>query len=134
MTQTSVLHDEEWGQILSSPDVARLEIRWYDTTADLDSDGFNAFLATFADHVLTAKPTTILVDATGFAMDPAKMDMAWRNANIIPKYNQAGVRRFAFHVPAGMPAIGAPPAPDGPADFPTGWFASRRDALTWLDG
>ena len=30
----------------------------------------------------------------------ALMDVAWRNANIIPKYNQAGVRRFAFQVPA----------------------------------
>jgi hypothetical protein len=95
MTDTRVLYDDQWGQILSHPGEARLEIRWYDTTAALDSDGFNAFLAIFADLVLTSTPSTVLVDATGFTMDPAEMDMAWRNANIIPKYNQAGVQRFA---------------------------------------
>ncbi len=134
MTDAQVLYDDQWGLILNHPREARLENRWYDTTANLDSDGFNAFLATFADLVLATKPTTVLVDSTVFGMDMALMDAAWRNANIIPKYNQAGVQRFAFHVPAGMPAIGTPPAPDGPANFPTGWFASRREALAWLNG
>ncbi len=134
MTAARVLYDDQWGQILSYPAEKTAEIRWYDTTAELGSDQFNAFLATFADLVLSTRPSRILVDATGFKMDPAAMDMAWRNANIIPKYNQAGFRRFAFHVPAGMPGVGTPPAPDGPADFPTGWFASRRDAMAWLSG
>jgi hypothetical protein len=134
MTDVQVLYDDQWGQILNYPSEARVELRWYDTTGDLDGEGFNAFLATFADLVLAARPTTVLVDSSVFAMDMALMDLAWRNANIIPRYNQAGVRRFAFQVPAGMPAIGAPPAPDGPANFPTGWFASRREALSWLNG
>jgi hypothetical protein len=84
--------------------------------------------------VLDKRRPNILVDATAFKMDPAKMDLEWRNVTIIPKYNQAGVERFAFHVPPGMPAVGAPPAPDGPADFPTAWFATRREAIAWLRG
>jgi hypothetical protein len=32
-----------------------------------------------------------------------------------------------------MPATDTPPSPDGPANFPTGWFASRREALAWLN-
>jgi hypothetical protein len=60
------------------------------------------------------------------------MDGGWRDANIIPRYNAAGVRRFAFVMPAGMPAIGAAPAPEGPGDFPTGYFGRREDAIAWL--
>ena len=52
---------------------------------------------------------------------------------VIPRYNGAGIQKFAFHMPAGMPAIGAPPAPEGPANFPTAYFGARADALAWLD-
>jgi hypothetical protein len=62
----------------------------------------------------------------------ARMDGDWRDANIIPRYNKAGVRRFAFLMPEGMPAIGTPPAVEGPADFPTAYFGSRADALAWF--
>ena len=44
-------------------------------------------------------------DGTQFQMNPANMDNDWRDANIIPRYNAAGVARFAFQFPAGMPAI-----------------------------
>jgi hypothetical protein len=37
-------------------------------------------------------------------------------------------------MPAGMPAVGAPPAPEGPAALPTGYFDSRPAALAWLAG
>ena len=134
MADSRVLHEDEWGEILDRPDEGLLEIRWYDSTADLDGQGFNRFLAVFADFVLDRRRPRVLVDSTAFKMDPAKMDLNWRNVNIIPKYNAAGVERFAFHVPTGMPAIGSPPAPDGPADFPTAWFASRREAIAWLQG
>ena len=134
MADSRVLHEDEWGEILDRPDQDILEIRWYDSTADLDGQEFNRFLAVFADFVLDKRRPRILVDATAFKMDPARMDLDWRNVNIIPKYNQAGVERFAFHVPAGMPAIGLPPVPEGPAAFPTAWFASRREAIAWLRG
>jgi hypothetical protein len=60
------------------------------------------------------------------------MDDEWRNEYIVPRYNAAGVRKFAFHMPDGMPAIGQRPATEGPASFPTAYFARRQDALDWL--
>ena len=65
-------------------------------------------------------------------MDMSLMNPGWRDQNIIPRYNAAGLAKFAFIMPKGMPAIGAVPAPEGPADFPTAYFASRADALAWL--
>ncbi len=67
-------------------------------------------------------------------MDPAGLDMGWRDEQIIPRYNAAGVKKFAFLMPAAMPAIGADPAPEGPADFPTAYFAECTQAQAWLDG
>ena len=65
-------------------------------------------------------------------MDFAKMNDGWRDANIIPRYNAAGMKRFAFILPAGAPPTANDPAPEGPADFPTGYFDSRTTALAWI--
>jgi hypothetical protein len=86
----------------------------------------------FAGHVESTRRRGILVDSTSFRMARHEMDSDWRDANIIPRYNSAGVLRFAFHMPEGMPAIGAEPAPEGPANFPTGYFGARQAALAWL--
>jgi len=62
--------------------------------------------------------------------------MAWRDKEIIPHYNAGGVTKFAFiagqSVPFPTVESGADPAPEGPATFPTGWFASRDRAYQWL--
>jgi len=42
------------------------------------------------------------------------------------------VRKFAFHMPEGMPAIGSSPAREGTATYPTAYFARRQAALDWL--
>jgi hypothetical protein len=76
------------------------------------------------------------VDTTEFAHRWADDMMAWRDKEIIPHYNAGGVTKFAFIAGEGVPfptvESGADPAPDGPATFPTGWFASRDRAYQWL--
>ncbi len=132
MTSLTALHGDKWGDIIDRPGDGCVEIRWHDTTADLTRDGFHAFLETFAGHVKDCGRPGCLIDAVRFKMDMAQMDGAWRDANIIPRYNAAGVRKFAFIMPDGMPAIGAEPAPEGPASFPTAYFGARAAALEWL--
>jgi hypothetical protein len=62
--------------------------------------------------------------------------MTWRDQEIIPHYNAGGVNKFAFVTGEGVPfptvESGADPAPEGPADFPTGWFITRDRAYQWL--
>src|SRR4029453_613217 len=59
-----------------------------------------------------------------------------REKGIIPPYSAGGPTKFAFitgeDVPFPTVESGADPAPDGPATFPTGWFASRDRASQWL--
>ena len=118
--------------ILDRPEDGCVEIRWFGATAEMSGEEFNAFLAVYAGHVENCGRAGGLIDAIQFTMDMSNMVTGWRDEHIIPRYNAAGMKKFAFVMPAGMPAIGTPPAPEGPADFPTGYFDRRANALSWL--
>jgi hypothetical protein len=128
----TVVHEDQWGIVIDHAGLDLLETRWYDTTAALTGDEFNAWLVRFTGWLEKLGRTRVLVDASAFRMNPAEVDVGFRDSEIIPRYQRAGVRRFAFQMPAGMPAIGAPPRPEGPATFPTAYFGARADALNWL--
>ncbi len=132
MAKADHLYEDQWGACIDRPDDGYIEIRWYDSTEAFTKDEFNEWLTGFADVVLARHRAAILVDATAFKMDPSFMDMEWRDANIVPRYHEAGLTKFAFQMPAGMPLIGSQPAPEGVANYPTGYFGTRRDALDWL--
>ncbi len=125
-------YSDQWGDILDRPEDNCVEIRWFDTTSQMNGHDFNNFLTRFVEQVEACGRSGCLVDAVQFRMDMAKMNVGWRDEHIIPRYNAARVKRFAFVMPAGMPAIGLPPTNEGPADFPTGYFGTRKDALDWL--
>ncbi len=131
---SSILYEDHWGEVIDRPDHDLLEIRWFDTTAGMTRDQFDEWLAGFAGAVEQAGRSRALVDGRSFLMDPANNDMEWRDANIVPRYNAAGLGKFAFVMPAGMPLIGSDPAAEGPADYATGYFGTREDALGWLGG
>ena len=127
-----VIWEDRYGEVIDRPEAGYIEIRWYDTTRELDGETFNQWLAGFAGAVEETKRAGVLTDAVVFNMDMGRMDMVWRDTNIIPRYNAAGVKKFAFLMPEGMPAIGTPPQMEGPAEFPTGYFGRRVDAVAWL--
>ena len=128
----NTVYTDQWGSIIDHSEEGVIEISWLDSTVDMTADDFNKWLAQFATEVEGAGRTLALVDALQFRMPVTRMDPGWRDANIIPRYNKAGVRRFAFLMPAKMPLIGIPPEPEGPAEFPTGYFGTRAEALAWL--
>jgi hypothetical protein len=132
VSNSTLVYEDDWGEIADRPAANILELRWFDSTSAMTKEEFKTALATFADYADRCHRPGALIDGTSFQMDPANMDEQWRDANIVPRYNDAGITKFAFHMPTGMPAIGAPPAPEGPAHFPTGYFGTRRDALAWL--
>ena len=128
-----IMYEDRWGAIIDYKSDDRIEIRWFDTTSAMTADEFKRWLSEFAGHEERLRRSRSLTDATSFLMDRANLDDAWRDANIVPRYNAAGVKKFAFHFPEGVPMIGQPPAPEGSAKFPTGYFGRREDALAWLN-
>jgi hypothetical protein len=131
---TEQVYEDRWGEVFDRPSADLVELRWFDTTVEMSAAEFQSWLETFAECVERCGRSRVLIDSTAFRMSPAKMDGPWRDANIIPRYNAAGVTRFAFHMSEGMPMIGAPPADEAPGRFPTGYFGRRQDALQWLAG
>ena len=132
MCNAMIEYADQWGECIDRPTFNCVEIRWFDTTTDMEGEHFNQFLATYAGIFEKCGRSGGLIDATQFKMDSSKMSLGWRDEHMIPRYNSAGMKKFAFIMPTGMPAIGSPPTPEGPADFPTGYFGTRSDALAWL--
>ena len=95
---TEHVYEDRWGEVFDRPSRDLIELRWFDTTAEMSAQEFQAWLTKFADCVERCRRTGVLVDSTAFRMSPTMMDGPWRDANIIPRYNAAGVRRLA---PAG---------------------------------
>ena len=126
------VYEDQWGEIIDHPEANFLEIRWYDTTSAMSKNEFERWLTVFAESEERVRRANCLIDATSFKMDPANSDGPWREVHIVPRYNAAGVRKFAFHFPDGMPLIGSPPQVEGVAKYPTGYFGRRQDVLDWF--
>jgi len=129
----------EWGAILHHPDWHTLELKWFPSTRQMTDDDFKATLELHASQAERLKPIAfMLIDATEFFHTFGDDGvMTWRDEQIIPRYNTAGVTKFAFHVPPGAPGTvesGGTPAVEGRANFPTGWFSTRQRAYAWLAG
>jgi len=130
--QAQIVHEDVYGSLIDYPADDYLEVRWYDASSAFTGDGFNERQTVIADAVEACGRSTMLIDAVQFAMNAEDMDVAWRDANTIPRMNAAGIKKQALVVPADFPPIGAPPAPEGPAEFPTAYFATRAEARAWL--
>jgi hypothetical protein len=135
MAERTVAEDQ-WGQIIFYDEWNSLELRWLPSTADASDADVQVTMEAFADEAVNRRPRTLIVDTTQFRHSWGDGMMEWRDAEIIPRYNQAGVTKFAFIANPNYPGPtvddGATPAPDGPAHFPTGWFKTRDAAYQWL--
>jgi len=122
-----ILYRDEW---------TTLELKWLPTTKDATEAQARDTMALFAAETEKRKPRFLIVDTTEFLHRWADDMMAWREPEIIPRYNAGRPEKFAFIAGDGVPfptvESGADPAPDGPATFPTGWFTGRDSGYQWL--
>ena len=93
---TQQVYEDKFGEIFDRPSANLIELRWFDSTSEMSAPEFQSWLTKFVESVERCGRSGVLVDSTVFRMSPAKMDGPWRDANIIPRYNAAGVKRFAF--------------------------------------
>src|SRR5213592_3464556 len=73
-----------------------VDLDWKTESATMTGDDFKRALRHLADHLAERRATGTLVDVRqfGFRMTP-ELD-EWRRATIVPAYNQAGLKRFAY--------------------------------------
>ncbi len=125
----------DWGLILHHQRWQTVELRWLPTTRDMTDEDFKHTLELQAGAGERLRPRFMFIDATEFHHEFGDGIMEWRDENIIPRYNSAGVTKFAFLVPEGAPGTvesGGAPAVEGRATFPTAWFSTRERAYQWL--
>ena len=108
-----------------------LELQWLEGTASMSDDDFMRWLELFAGFGEQYRCPFMIIDVKQFRHRPGAHIGPWRDEHIIPRYNKAGVKKFAFLVPSGV-APGTDPAPEGPAVFPTGYFDSRARIEEWF--
>jgi hypothetical protein len=127
---------DRWGQVIYYDEWNSLELRWLPSTSDAADSDLKTTMEVFAREAVRRKPKTLIVDTTEFRHAWGDGVMQWRDAEIVPLYNEAGVAKFAFianpNYPGPTVEAGATPEPDGPASFPTGWFKTREAAYQWL--
>lgn len=129
----SKLAENPWGEIVHHSADGILELRWLPTK--MTDAAFMATLALYATEAERVRPAFLLIDATQFHHHFASGVMQWRDDCIIPRYGAAGARKFAFHVSAAFPntmEAGGKEVFEGPAIFPTRWFAERQHAIDWF--
>jgi hypothetical protein len=122
-----------WCDIIHHRADGILELRWL--PGAMTDAAFKATLALLVLEAERLRPAFVLIDATTFRHRPGAGMMQWRDDCIIPRYGAAGVRKFAFHAPPEFPHTienGGAETVDGPAIFPTAWFAERENALAWF--
>lgn len=125
----------DWGVFVHHPRWRTLELRWLPSTREMSDEGFKQSLELLATEGERLMPAYMFIDATQFFHQLGAGVLDWRDEHVVPRYNAAGVKRFAFLVPQGTPNTvesGAEPRVEGPANFPTGWFDSREKAYAWL--
>jgi len=92
-----------WGTITYHPQWSTLELKWDQKTRSMDDGGFRKTLQIFADYGLQVRPRYMIIDATEFFHTPGEGALLWRDEQIVPLYNEAGVEKFAFLATVSMP-------------------------------
>jgi hypothetical protein len=124
------LQRDEFSVMSFNPETKTLELWWSAGTASITEERFRQGLEQFAAHAVDRHAPNLLVDLREFAYRPAEDMWVWRLEHIIPRYHEAGVKKFANVVPEGWP-LEAPKQGEG-EDFLTGNFATVDAAEAWF--
>jgi hypothetical protein len=126
-----------WSKIAYLEEWKTLQLEWLPASKGMSDAQVKETLQSFADACKDLRPRYLLVDVLRFYRGFTDEINAWRDANIIPAYNSAGVEKMAFLAPNDYPQTfekGAQPANEPGATFPTGWFSDRDNLYRWLAG
>ena len=137
MAAPTELFRDEFSVYFRDDERRAIEQRWTRATKDMSEQQFRDGISRLAQFLERTQMPHALVDVTQMEHAPADDFEPWRQANIIPRYNAAGVKKFAFLMAQDYSATaenGTTPAPEGAANFPTGYFRSRDAVAKWFDG
>ena len=110
-----------------------LELIWTAETKNMVNADFKASLYIYAGFAIEFRTAQLLVHIQDFGFPDAMGEelTTWRDQQIFPKYNQAGIKKFAFLGPKEiLPPTDPPQSPF--ANFQTRFFPSLEDVTDWF--
>ena len=137
MSTPTELYSDRITRFLRDPEHHAIELRWLEEANVMSEEQFRAAIERLAGLLERDRPPHVLVDMSSLEFRPADDFDQWRQTHIIPRYNKAGVSKFAFILPKGVAHTvesGTPPAVEGSAQFQTGYFSSRDGVMSWFAG
>jgi hypothetical protein len=110
-----------------------LRLLWTEKTANMTDEDFKRALSLNADHAAKHQTSGLLVDVRNFHHKPGPETGKWRSEFLVPRYEAAGVKKFAFVVGNDAPM---PPNNTGMTTrkeaFETRYFRTPDEAEAWL--
>jgi hypothetical protein len=103
---------------------------WLPGTAGMTDQDFKEALEVFAEGALQHRAERLMIDVTEFRHRPSDEVLTWRDEVIVPKYNQARVKRVAWV----WPGEGGDTATGEGTGYVNRYFSSEEEALAWLLG
>ncbi len=126
-------NDDEFWTIEVDAEPALVRLIWKAATARMTDAEFRRGLEVCADMALDNDARALWVDLRHFAHAPSPDIGPWRDSEIIPRYNRAGVSKFVYLTAPDFAAPdGGAPEPRPGEDFATRFFASETDAIDWI--
>ena len=128
------LQETDYWTIDYDADRGVTSLLWTEATEDMTDDDFKDALECLAGVAEDKRSPRVMVDIRTFRF-PVGADIGpWREQTIVPRYNNAGIERFAYLTGPGGPPPRAPAKAADSEDFLTGFFDSASEAQTWLAG
>jgi hypothetical protein len=127
------LYRDQFGVLLEDLDRRMLELKWLEGSASMSDEDFKAWLDRFSAEAETRRQPHLVINVRQFRHRPGPEIAPWRDQHVIPRYNRAGVTKFAFLLPEGSPGAGGLPVPEPPGAFPTGYFDQPSKIETWFN-
>ena len=127
------LYRDQFGVLLEDLDHRMLELKWLEESSSMTDEDFKAWLDRFSAEAEARRQPYLVINVRQFRHRPGAEIAPWRDEHVIPRYNRAGVKKFAFLLSEGSPGAGGPPAPEPPGVFPTGYFDQPAKIEAWFN-
>jgi hypothetical protein len=126
------VHEDSLFTFELQPATGVLRLVWTEKTANMTDEEFKRALSLYADYASKHRTTGLLVDVRNFHHHPGPEIGKWRSEEIVPRYETAGVKKFAYVI--GPDAAMPPPRSrmETKEAFETRHFRTTEDAEKWL--
>ena len=129
------IYSSKYYDVVSDEGSNALVFLWKPETEAMDDLGFREAVSNYAGYLLEQTMPNAVIDVRNFkppmGVPTQESAGAWRAEVVVPRYNKAKLKKFAYlSAPEGMPV--SPPTRHPGEEFETAVFDSEDQMRSWL--